>query len=100
MNVWKLVYRFALMLAAVFFVVGMVCLFLPRCRRYHELQQQKRALEKETIVLESRVEELKSRQSRMRDDPAFVERMAREQGMAKPGETVFRLATGMPAETP
>ena len=41
--------------------------------------------------LEERLKLLKSYQDRMRDDPEFVEKVAREElGLAKPGETVIR----------
>jgi cell division protein FtsB len=69
-----------------------VCVFVPRAHTHQELQRRKRALEEGNARLESKIRQLDEKQQRFRTDPDFVERIAREQGMAKPGETIFRFA--------
>ena len=91
MNYWVLIYRFAWILVVVLCVIGLVCIFLPKCQSYHELQNRRLALEQENARMEAGVRELERNQERMAADPEFVERIAREQGMAKPGETVFKV---------
>lgn len=90
MNFWVLVYRFAWMIVIASCVVAIVCVFLPKTHNYQTLQQRKEGLEQGNAQMESRVHQLQKKQKRFQSDPAFVERVAREQGMAMPGETIFR----------
>lgn len=90
MNPWVLIYRFAWMVVIASCVVAIVCVFLPKTHNYQTLQNRKNALEQSNAQMESRVRQLQSNQKKFRTDPAFVERVAREQGMAMPGETIFR----------
>lgn len=71
-------------------VVAVICVFLPKTHNYQGLQKRKDVLEQGNAQMESRVRQLQQNQKRFRTDPAFVERVAREQGMAMPGETIFR----------
>ena len=91
MSYWVVVYRFAIVLVAIFVVFALICLFLPKCHRYQELQRRKLALSESNAKMESRVRQLESNQTRFETDPEFVERVARQQGMAKPGETIFKM---------
>ena len=90
MNYWVLIYRFAWIVVVVLLVIGMICIFLPKCHSYQELLRKKADLDAENARLELSTRQLEQNQQRMQNDPAFVERVAREQGMAKPGETIFR----------
>jgi cell division protein FtsB len=90
MNYWVLIYRFAWFLLVVLCVIGMVCIFLPKCQDYQGLQGKKARLEQETRDVEASIKDLQRQQDRLQRDGAFVERTARELGMAKPGETVFK----------
>jgi cell division protein FtsB len=94
MNYWVAIYRFALVMAIVLCVVGGACIFVPKVQSYRELQARKAALARENAGTEARLKELERRQARFENDPAFVERVAREHGMAKPGETVYRVTNG------
>ncbi len=98
MNFWVMLYRFAWMVVIICCVIAIICVFVPRAHNYQELQRRKRSLEEGNSRLEARVRDLNDRQQRFRTDPEFVERLAREKGMAKPGETIFRFpATNAPA---
>lgn len=90
MNFWVMLYRFAWIIVIVCCVIAVICVFVPRAHTHQELQRRKRALEEGNARLESKIRQLDEKQQRFRTDPEFVERIAREQGMAKPGETIFR----------
>jgi len=90
MNFWVLIYRFALIVVCVLAAIGVICVFLPKCHRFQELQRQKVALTEQNARVEARVRQLESKRERFNSEPEFVERVAREQGMAKPGETIFK----------
>jgi cell division protein FtsB len=90
MNLWVLLYRFAWLVVFASCVVAVIFVFLPKARDYQDLQKRKQALEQGNAKLETQIRGLERNQQRFRADPEFVERVAREQGMAKPGETVFR----------
>ena len=96
MNFWVLLYRFAWLVVIASCVVAVVCVFLPKTHNYQTLQKQKDGLEQGNALMESRVRQLEQSQKRFHSDPAFVERVAREQGMAMPGETVFRFPATNP----
>lgn len=56
-------------------------------------------LEREVAALERREALLRSEVARREKDPATLERLARERyGMARPGETVYRIVEVTPAE--
>ena len=93
MNFWVMLYRFAWIIVVVCCVIAVICVFVPSAHTHQELQKRKRSIEDGNARLESRIRQLDEKQQRFRTDPEFVERIAREQGMAKPGETIFRFAT-------
>jgi cell division protein FtsB len=92
MNFWVVLYRIAWIVVIVALTIGIVCVFLPKCYSYQELKKRRQALEESNVRTEARIRGLERRQERFRTDPEYVERVAREQGMVKPGETVFRFA--------
>ncbi len=96
MNLWVLIYRFAWIVVIVSCAVAVVCVFLPKTHNYQTLQKRKEALEQANAQMEARQRQLEQNQKRFRTDPAFVERVAREQGMAMPGETIFRFPATNP----
>lgn len=66
-------------------------MFFPQYRRYIDLQKQVDTIESEYRLEEERLKRLKHQQDQMKDNPEFVERIAREElGLAKPGETVIK----------
>ena len=40
------------------------------------------------------IQDRQQKQEKFRSDPAFVERTAREMGMVKPNETIFKFTNG------
>ena len=93
MNFWVVMYRFAWIVVIIACVIAVVCVFLPKAHSYQELQDRKMILADNNAHMEARVRQLEQNQQRFHSDPDFVERIARGQGMAKPGETIFRFPT-------
>jgi cell division protein FtsB len=59
--------------------------------RVWQMKQEVAALEREIEALRARAEELSQAVDRLRDDPATIEQIAREElGMVKPGERVLK----------
>jgi cell division protein FtsB len=57
-----------------------------------DLYTQKEDLKERTEELNNRSEELKVKIERLNEDPALLEKIAREEyGMRKPGETVYKV---------
>ena len=91
MNFWRNLYRVFLVLAFGLVVVIVIRFFVPK---FQEEQRLRRQLEEARADVQRTAEtlrQLKLKQERLREDPRYVEKIAREElGLAKPGETVFR----------
>ena len=86
---WAMIYRSAWILLIVLFAIGLTCIFLPRVRSLRDLQKKKAELQNQNRRIEALTRELRDKQARFGTDADFVEHVARETGMVKPGETVF-----------
>ncbi|MCE9613052.1 MAG: septum formation initiator family protein [Lentisphaerae bacterium] len=91
MNYWGVIYRFAMVLLVVLMLVGLVFIFLPPSHAIREYHKRRVDLQAENERLEAQVRELAEKQARFRTDPAFVERTAREAGMLKTNEVIYKL---------
>ena len=91
MSFWRTLYRVFLVAAALLVVVILVRFFMPK---YQEEQRLRARLEEARQDVRRTAETLrllKLNQERLREDPRYVEKVAREDlGLSKPGETVFR----------
>ena len=91
MNYWVMIYRIGWIMLAVLVVIAVIAIFEPRFKQYHELRRKEAALQGEIHIEEENIKYWKDQQQRLKSDPRFVEKLAREElGYAKPGETVFR----------
>jgi len=90
MSHWVTVYRLAAGLIFVLLAIGLVCIFLPKCNSLREMQRKKAEIERENTGTEERILELSTKREKFKSDPAFVERTARETGMIRPDETVYK----------
>jgi cell division protein FtsB len=90
MRHWGPIYRAAWIVVVLLVLIGVACMFAPRFRRLSEMQKRKTELAERLRRTEEETIALRSRQERFRTDPAFVEQVAREAGMVKPDETIFR----------
>ncbi len=89
MSAWKLIYRFSWSVLAVLVIIGLVCVFTPKCRALTGLRETRGTLELANADLVEEIKTLRIRQERFTTEPAYVERTAREIGMIRPGETVY-----------
>ena len=93
MNAWAAITRIGTVLSILLaFAIFLVAGFFPKMERAKHLKSRIAEKEKEISRLEQRLERLKTNQKELVDNPAFLERTAREElGYAFPDETVFRV---------
>ena len=91
MNVWKFIQRICL-IASVGLVVGIVLrLYLPKIEEQKRLRAQAETLRQDIQREAEQLRLLKLKQEKLKEDPRFIEKIAREDlNYAKPGETIFR----------
>jgi cell division protein FtsB len=97
MDYWRFIYRLAWALLVIVIPIGIASIFAPRCNNLHTLQKQKELLAEGNRQIDERARELQTRQERFISDPLFVERVAREAGMVRSNEVVFRVSPDNPA---
>jgi cell division protein FtsB len=88
---WGVIHRIALVVLIVLLAIGAVFVFLPPSQSIRQYQRKRLALQAENERLTEQIQELTEQQARFRSDPAFVERTAREAGMIKTNEVIFKL---------
>ncbi len=88
--IWLIITRVFWLIVLGGIVVGFVALFTPKYAQYNELNRRVREMQESNRELASAIRRLESQQQRFVSDPSFVERTARELGMAKPGEIVYK----------
>lgn len=91
MNYFSIIIRFALAILIVAAVAGLLLLFFPKYRSLEYLHKQRGARATEIRELETEIAELETNQRQFRSNPDFVERVARESGMVKTNEFVYKL---------
>lgn len=70
--------------------IALISAFVPKIRRYQESYVKREEFRDENRRLAEEVKKLRDKQERFTSDPLFVERTAREIGMVKPDEIVFK----------
>ena len=90
MDIWKLIYRFALLLLAVLIVIGLVVLFIPKFQKYSRMQETRDKMVADNSDKSEEIKKFKIKQERFTSEPAFVERTAREAGMVSSDEIVYK----------
>ena len=91
-NIWVVMYKMTWVLITVVLVIIAIAWSIPSYTKYKEMQLQRATKIEEKQLLEARVNHLKIKQERLATDPAFLERTARNEGMAKSNETVCKMA--------
>jgi cell division protein FtsB len=85
-------------------ILALVFLSIATFKSYRDLEMgrsREAELRQQVRASEARVETLEARVERLREDPATVEQLAREELlMARPGEVVILLPAGPPAGAP
>ncbi|MBR3582905.1 MAG: septum formation initiator family protein [Kiritimatiellae bacterium] len=91
MSFWRNLYRVFLVAAAALVAVILVRFFMPKFQEERRLRARLEEARQDVRRTAEQLRELKLKQERLREDPRYVEKIAREDlGLAKPGETVFR----------
>jgi len=89
--IWPFIQKCALIVIAILAVVLAISKIAPAIKQYHDLQKVEAERSGEVRAEQETLDQLKKNEERLRTDPRFVERVAREEiGMAKPGEIVFK----------
>jgi len=97
MNFWLTIYRFSWVLIVILVIAVVIGLFVPKSNPYREMHEKKLAYQEEIRRKEDEIRLLRARQNRFQTDPAYVERTARQIGLVKTNETVFRVTNEVPA---
>ena len=91
MSFWRTLYRVFLVAAALLMVVILVRFFMPKYQEEQRLRARLEEARQDVRRTAETLRQLKLKQERLREDPRYVEKVAREDlGLSKPGETVFR----------
>jgi cell division protein FtsB len=68
--------------------------------RVSQLRRELEATERDIVTLRARADELSRTIERLRNDPAYIEKLAREElGYVRPGETVLKFPSGPRGDT-
>jgi cell division protein FtsB len=102
MNPWSTIYRAVWVALGVLALIGLSFMFVPLFQQDRELRETEAQLHQAIRHNEAEIRRYKEQQERFQNDPAFVERIAHEIGLAKPDETIFRFIdeTDEPSVTP
>ncbi len=91
MNIWTAIYRAAVVasfgLLATVAALGIV----PKWRAMQDYRRRKEDLERQIAIEEELTKLLRQKQERFRTDPRFVERIARDLGLARSNEVLYRV---------
>jgi len=80
--VWLFLFAFLVLLA-----------FLPSYTKLQDLKQRNQDFEERTAKLQKEVENLNKRLYRLENDPAYLEKVAREKmGVARKGEVIYQIS--------
>jgi cell division protein FtsB len=68
--------------------------------RVTQLRRELEVMERDIVTLQARADELSRTVERLRNDPAYLEKLAREElGYVRPGETVLKFPAGGRGDT-
>lgn len=89
-NIWATLIQITQGLTVVAVLSILMLFFLPVIQKTHHLQDDKARLQREIVAAQDQQQQLKLETEHMKNDPAYVEHIARDQlSMGKPGETIF-----------
>lgn len=92
---WVILLRFSgtVLVACVVLYFGYV--FIKQYRVYREACRKKDALKDSVMKKEIEIQELRNNMIRLDNDPAFAERIAREEGRVAPDESIVRTTNSL-----
>lgn len=77
-------------------LVGVVLLFMPKVREYQGLRRQEAQARAALMQDEEHHKNLKRQQERFQNEPAFVEVIAHDLGLAKTNEVLVKIKSETP----
>lgn len=89
-NFFETVRRWFFFIALVLGVVAWSCFFIPKLNEHSRNLGEAEGLQRDIDGLEDQLKVYRKKQDRFKTDPKFVEQMANEVGMVKPGEMIFK----------
>ncbi len=90
-NIWATLVQVTQAVTVFVLLSGLMLFFLPVIQKTHHLQETKTRLLGLIADAQSEQEQLQIQTEHMKNDPAYVEHIARDQlNMGRPGETVLR----------
>ncbi len=89
-NCWTTIYRVSYGILGGLALIGAVCMFTPKWREHSNVLDEQRTIQREIAAKKQDIKRLQIRQDRFTSEASFVERTARECGMIKRGEIVYK----------
>jgi len=90
-NIWATLVHVTQAVTVIVLLSGLMLFFLPVIQKTHRLQEEKAALQRRIADAQAEQEQLQLQTEHMKNDPAYVEHIARDQlNMGRPGETILR----------
>ena len=86
---WNLINRIVLISISVMASVGIVLAFTPKIKQIQAYQNTSELLQQRIDITLAAERELKEKQRRFLNDPAYVERVAHEVGYARNDEMIY-----------
>ncbi len=100
MSGWKTVVRAAWLTFAIIALAASAAVFTPKWREYRGYQRKLAEMQEAERIENDRLNQLRLNQERFQTDPVFVERLAHEHGLARPGEVLFKIPADKDPERP
>ncbi len=92
----RTLFKYAVAAALILAVVGIGLLFWPKYQKIQHLGARREQLQASTAASQATLRDVKRKQERFASDPEFVERVARQNRRARPGEVVFITGSDAP----
>ncbi len=90
-NIWATLVQLTQAATIMVVLSGLMLFFLPVIQKTHNLQEEKTQLQNRIAAAQEDQEELQVQTEHMKNDPAYVEHIARDQlNMGRPGETIVQ----------
>ena len=86
---WNLINRIVLIAISLMATVGVVLAFTPKIKQIQAYQNTSEVLQQRLDVTLAAERDLKEKQHRFLNDPAYVARVAHEVGYAREGEMIY-----------
>lgn len=90
MNIWIAIYRTTWVVLSILIVLSGILLAIPKMRHHQALQNNRDALEQGNLQMSQDVREHVTNQERFRTDDQFLVDVARDAGMVRSNELVFK----------